>query len=51
LNNEVTGNLTINGITKPVTLDVDFNGINVDPGEIQKQVSLSKGKSTEKISD
>ncbi|WP_263601523.1 YceI family protein [Chryseobacterium sp. PET-29] len=31
LNNEVTGNLTINGITKPVTLDVDFNGINVDP--------------------
>jgi polyisoprenoid-binding protein YceI len=31
LNNEVTGNLTINGITQPVTLDVDFNGINVDP--------------------
>ena len=31
LNNEVTGNLTINGITKPVTLDVEFGGINVDP--------------------
>jgi polyisoprenoid-binding protein YceI len=31
LNNEVTGNLTINGITKPVVLDVDFGGINVDP--------------------
>ena len=31
LNNEVTGNLTINGITKPVTLDVVFGGINVDP--------------------
>jgi len=31
LNNSVTGNLTINGITKPVTLDVDFGGINVDP--------------------
>lgn len=31
LNNEVTGNLTINGITKPVVLDVEFGGINVDP--------------------
>ncbi|WP_449397832.1 YceI family protein [Chryseobacterium wanjuense] len=31
LSNEVTGNLTINGITKPVTLDVDFNGIKIDP--------------------
>ncbi|WP_419868818.1 YceI family protein [Chryseobacterium sp. CT-SW4] len=31
LNNTVTGNLTINGITKPVTLDVDFGGINKDP--------------------
>lgn len=31
LNGNVTGNLTINGITKPVTLDVDFGGINSDP--------------------
>ena len=31
LNDEVTGNLTINGVTKPVKLDVDFGGINVDP--------------------
>lgn len=31
LNNKVTGNLTVNGITKPITLDVDFGGINVDP--------------------
>ena len=31
LNDDVTGNLTINGITKPVKLDVDFGGINVDP--------------------
>lgn len=31
LNNEITGNLTINGITKQVTLDVEFGGINVDP--------------------
>lgn len=28
---DVTGNLTINGITKPVTLDVDFGGIGQDP--------------------
>ncbi|WP_295220181.1 YceI family protein [uncultured Chryseobacterium sp.] len=31
LNNDVTGNLTLNGVTKPVVLDVDFGGINVDP--------------------
>ena len=31
LNNEVTGNLTINGVTKPVALEVEFGGINVDP--------------------
>lgn len=31
LNNEVTGNLTISGVTKPVNLAVDFGGINIDP--------------------
>lgn len=31
LNNEITGNLTLNGVTKPVKLNVDFGGINVDP--------------------
>lgn len=31
LTNPVTGNLTINGVTKPVTLDVVFGGINKDP--------------------
>ena len=31
LNDEITGNLTISGVTKPVKLDVDFGGINVDP--------------------
>ncbi|GGG59248.1 MULTISPECIES: YceI family protein [Chryseobacterium group] len=31
LSDDVTGNLTINGITKPITLDVDFNGIKTDP--------------------
>ena len=31
LNDEITGNLTINGTTKPIKLDVDFGGINIDP--------------------
>lgn len=31
LGNEATGNLTIHGVTKPVTMDVDFNGVNIDP--------------------
>ena len=31
LNNEITGNLTMNGVTKAVKLDVEFGGINVDP--------------------
>ncbi len=31
LSSEVIGTLTINGVSKPVTLDVDFGGINVDP--------------------
>lgn len=31
LNDDVTGQITINGVTKPIELDVDFGGINVDP--------------------
>ena len=31
LTNEITGYLTMNGVTKPIQLDVDFGGINVDP--------------------
>ena len=31
LNDGITGNLTINGITKPVNLEVEFGGINKDP--------------------
>lgn len=31
LNDEVTGELTINGVTKPISLDVEFGGVNVDP--------------------
>lgn len=26
-----TGNLTINGVTQPIKLDIEFGGINVDP--------------------
>lgn len=44
LNNEVTGNLTINGITKPITLDVDFGGINVDPWGNTKAGFTFEGK-------
>ena len=28
---KVTGNLTLNGVTKPVTLDVDFHGAGTNP--------------------
>lgn len=31
LNGNVTGNLTVNGITKPVKLDMHFGGIGQDP--------------------
>ncbi len=31
LNDDVTGELTINGITKPVNLNVEFGGTSVDP--------------------
>lgn len=31
MNDDISGNLTINGITKPVNLEVDFGGISVDP--------------------
>lgn len=35
---EVTGDLTIRGVTRPVTLDVDFNGTVVDPYGNEKAV-------------
>lgn len=31
LNGDVTGEITINGVTKPIELEVDFGGINKDP--------------------
>lgn len=48
LNNEVVGNLTINGITKPITLDVDFGGINVDPWGNTKAGFSFEGKISRK---
>ncbi|WP_454046867.1 YceI family protein [Chryseobacterium sp. Marseille-Q8038] len=48
LNNSIIGNLTINGITKPVTLDVDFGGINVDPWGNTKAGFSFEGKISRK---
>ena len=49
LNNEVTGNLTINGVTKPITLAVDFGGINVDPWGNTKAGFSFDGKISRKV--
>lgn len=39
---KITGNLTIKDVTKPVTLDVDFNGVNKDPwGNLKAGFSVS----------
>jgi len=48
LNNEITGNLTLNGVTKPVKLDVDFGGINVDPWGNTKAGFSFEGKISRK---
>ncbi|NIF07006.1 polyisoprenoid-binding protein [Chryseobacterium sp. Tr-659] len=48
LNNSIVGNLTINGITNPVTLDVDFGGINVDPWGNTKAGFSFEGKISRK---
>ncbi|MDQ0477556.1 MULTISPECIES: YceI family protein [Chryseobacterium] len=48
LTSDVTGNLTINGITKPVKLDVDFGGINVDPWGQTKAGFSFEGKISRK---
>ncbi len=44
LNNDITGNLTINGVTKPVQLKVEFGGINVDPWGQTKAGFFFEGK-------
>ena len=48
LNNSIVGNLTINGITHPVTLDVEFGGINVDPWGNTKAGFSFEGKISRK---
>ena len=48
LNDDITGNLSINGITKPVKLDVDFGGINVDPWGNTKAGFSFEGKISRK---
>jgi polyisoprenoid-binding protein YceI len=40
-NYELTGDLTLNGITKPVTLDVEFNGTEVFPGDQSTHAGFS----------
>lgn len=37
----LTGDLTINGITRPVTLDVEFNGVEVFPGDGKSHAGFS----------
>lgn len=41
---KVSGNLTIKGITKPVTFDVEFGGINKDPWGNEKAGFTLSGK-------
>jgi polyisoprenoid-binding protein YceI len=38
---QLTGDLTINGITRPVTLDVEFNGVEVFPGDGRNHAGFS----------
>jgi len=40
----LTGDLTIKGITKPVTLDVEFNGVATDPWGNDKAAFEAKGE-------
>ena len=44
LADDITGNLTINGITKPIELEVEFGGINVDPWGNTKAGFTFEGK-------
>lgn len=38
---EMAGELTINGITRPVSLDVEFNGVEVFPGDGRQHAGFS----------
>lgn len=48
LQDTVEGNLTINGVTKPITLHVDFGGINTDPWGNTKAGFSIEGKISRK---
>jgi polyisoprenoid-binding protein YceI len=41
---KLTGQLTMKGITRPVTLDVEFGGINTDPWGNEKAAFALRGK-------
>lgn len=41
---KIEGNLTIKGVTKPVTLDIDFHGVNKDPWGNEKAGFSLTGK-------
>ena len=41
---KVTGNLTLNGVTKPVTLDVEFGGVATDPWGNEKAAFEAEGE-------
>lgn len=51
LNNHITGNLTINGITKPIKLEVEFGGISKDPWGNTKAGFTFEGKISRKEFD
>ncbi len=41
---EITGNLTLHGVTKPVTLDLEINGVATDPWGNEKVGASLSGK-------
>ena len=38
---QMTGDLTLNGRTHPITLDVEFNGAEVHPGDEKQHIGFS----------
>ena len=44
INGDITGELSINGVTKPINLDVGFGGVNVDPWGNTKAGFTFEGK-------
>ena len=48
LNQDISGNLTVNGVTKPIKLEVEFGGVNVDPWGNTKAGFTFEGKISRK---